>query len=82
MKDKIAFAIATWFGCGYMPAARGTWGALLLPCRFFGSCIRTVRPELPPPNRPSPSAIRFINSPVPDRSRPGLKMNVPPAPRL
>ena len=28
MKDKIAFAIGAWFGCGYMPAARGTWGAL------------------------------------------------------
>lgn len=28
MKDRIAFAVATWFGCGYMPAARGTWGAL------------------------------------------------------
>ena len=28
MKDRIAFAIGTWFGCGYMPAARGTWGAL------------------------------------------------------
>jgi phosphatidylglycerophosphatase A len=28
MKDRIAFAIAGWFGCGYMPAARGTWGAL------------------------------------------------------
>jgi hypothetical protein len=23
MKDRIAFAIAGWFGCGYMPAARG-----------------------------------------------------------
>ncbi len=28
MKDRIAFAIAGWFGCGHMPAARGTWGAL------------------------------------------------------
>lgn len=42
MKDRIAFALGTWFGCGYMPAARGTWGALaaLLPAwllvRFAG----------------------------------------------
>ncbi len=28
MRDRIAFAIGTWFGCGNMPAARGTWGAL------------------------------------------------------
>jgi phosphatidylglycerophosphatase A len=33
MKDRIAFAVGAWFGCGYMPAARGAWGALcaLLP---------------------------------------------------
>jgi len=28
MKPRAALAIGTWFGCGYMPAARGTWGAL------------------------------------------------------
>jgi phosphatidylglycerophosphatase A len=28
MKDRVAFALGTWFGCGYLPAARGTWGAL------------------------------------------------------
>ncbi|MBI4874822.1 MAG: phosphatidylglycerophosphatase A [Acidobacteria bacterium] len=28
MRNKLAFAIGTWFGCGYAPAARGTWGAL------------------------------------------------------
>ena len=55
MKDKIAFAIGAWFGCGYMPAARGTWGALCAlllawPLARFGPITRLVyvgRPHRP-----------------------------------
>lgn len=28
MKLRLAALLASWFGCGYAPAARGTWGSL------------------------------------------------------
>lgn len=39
MKDRLAMLVASWFGCGYAPAARGTWGALAavaMACALVG----------------------------------------------
>ena len=59
-KPRLALAIATGFGLGYLPKAPGTWGSLLGVFLAWGALVvSSARPEIPPAAGPVASAISW-----------------------